>query len=285
MEPRTYKHFFYSPSNTAKENLFYIESVGHYWCDKSFFENSYYTQNYYLIYSVSGRGYYVHNTNEKIVIKPGQLLFINLSLPYKYYSCKKKPWEFLWMYFGGKDADWYYQTITNKNKAIFNLNKDSKIPDLINTIFNLYEKKDPYVEIKTSSIITNILAELYIESMKGSSVQAKDESDYPDPVKTIIDFIQTNYFRRITLEELSSIIFLDKYYLLRLFKKHTGYTPIEYINKYRLDFSKKLLLEQELSIEQIALNVGFYSQSYFSKQFKASIGLTPKQFRDMYMKR
>lgn len=57
MEQRTYKHFFYSASKTARDTLFYIESAGHYWCDKSFYEDSYYKQNYYLIYVLSGKGY------------------------------------------------------------------------------------------------------------------------------------------------------------------------------------------------------------------------------------
>jgi hypothetical protein len=135
MKPRTYRHFFYSPSNTAKENLFYIESVGHYWCDNSFFENSYYKKNYYIIYVVSGRGYYVQNAHEKMLIRPGQLLFMDLSLPYKYYSCKQNPWEFLWIYFGGKNTDWYYNAITGRNKSVFNLNRDSKIPELITDIY------------------------------------------------------------------------------------------------------------------------------------------------------
>ena len=283
MKQRTYLHHFYSPSKIAREALFYIESIGHYWCDKSFFEDNYYKQNYYLIYVVSGKGY-VYNQNEKIPVLPGQLVFINLSEPYKYHPHKKDPWEILWIYFGGKDTDWYYQMITGRSKLIFNLAANSRIPGLLNDIYILYEQKDPFIEIKTSCIITNLMTEFYIESMKENRSAKSLDFEYPNPVKILIDFIEQNYFRKITLEELSSITFLSPYYLLRLFKKYTGYTPGEYINKYRLDFSKKLLLEPELTIEQIAFNLGFNTHSYFSKMFKKSTGLTPGQFRENYMR-
>lgn len=283
MKQRTYLHHFYSPSKIARDSFFYVESLGHYQCDKSFFEDSYYKHNYYIIYVVSGKGY-VYNQNEKITITPGQLVFMNLNDPYKYLAHKKDPWEILWVHFGGKETDLYYQMITGKRRFIFNLTDFSRIPGSLNDLYNLYEQKDPFLEIKTSCVITNLLTELYIESMKENMGVKKLDYEYPDPVKTIINFIEQNYFREITLEELSSITFLSTYYLIRLFKKYTGYTPGEYINKFRLDFSKKLLLEPELTIEQIALNLGFNTHSYFSKMFKKSTKLTPEQFRKNYMR-
>lgn len=283
MKQRTYLHQFYSPGRIARESLFYIESVGHYQCDKSFFEDSYYKQNYYIIYILSGKGY-ICSQNDHTLVTQGQLAFMNLSEPYKYYSHKKDPWEILWIYFGGKDADWYYQMITGRNKSVFTLSDASGIPGLLKEIFDLYSKKDPFIEIKTSCIITNLLTELYIESMKGNDAARSMDFEYPNPVKAVMDFVEQNYFRKISLEELSSLTFLSPYYLLRLFKKYTGYTPGEYINRYRLDFSKKLLIEPELTIEQIALNLGFNTHSYFSKLFKKSSGLTPEQFRKNYLR-
>ncbi|MEA4889140.1 MAG: AraC family transcriptional regulator [Clostridiaceae bacterium] len=283
MEQRTYLHHFLSPSKMAKDALFYIESVGHYQCDKSFYEDSYYQQNYYLIYVISGKGY-ICSQNEKITVLPGQLAFIHLSEPYKYYPHKKDPWEILWIYFGGKDADWFYQLITGKSKVIFTLSATSRIPCLLKDIYNLNSDKDSFFEIRTSNLINTLLTDLYIESKKENSNTKTLPFEYPNPVNTVINFIEQNYFRKITLDELSSITYLSTYYLLRLFKKYTGYTPGEYINKYRLDFSKKLLLEPELTIKQIALNLGFNTHSYFSKLFRQSTGLSPEQFRNSHMR-
>lgn len=281
---RTYNHFFNSPSKVSRENLFYIESVGHYWCDNSFFEDSYYSKNYYIIYVVSGNGY-VCTENNKYLVGDNQAVFLDLSKPYKYYSYKKNPWEFLWILFDGKDSEWYYKTICNKNQSVFSLDTHSLIPEYLKKIYDCCEKKDPFAEIRTSNYIDCILTELYIESIKGTGSKTTEEIGYPNTVKIVMDFIEQNYFRKITLEELSAITYLSPYHLLRQYKKYTGYTPLEYTNKHRLDLSKKLLLEPELTLEQIALSVGFCSHSYFGKIFKTNTGLTPEKFRELYVKK
>ena len=281
MEHRTYLHHFYSPSKTAKESLYYIESLGYYSCDKSFYEDSYYKQNYYLIYVVSGKGY-VYNNNERILVTPGQLLFLNLSKPYKYHSHKKDPWEFHWILFGGKDADWFYNLITDKNRLVFSLGENSKIPGYLKDAFQLFEQKDTFLEFKVSNLVNTILTELYIEVAKADKIKRDLTSEYPDAIKTVIDFVEQNYFRKITLDELASITFLNPFYLLKLFKKYTGHTPGEYITRFRIDYSKQLLLKSELTIEHISLFLGFNTHSYFSMTFKKRTGLTPDQFRKKY---
>lgn len=282
MKQRTYLHYFYSPSRTARETFFYVESIGHYQCDKSFFEDSYYKKNFYLIYVVSGKGY-MQSGDEKIIISPGQLIYINLSEPYKYYSHKKDPWEILWIFFGGKDAEWFYNNITGRSKTILNISEDSGIPKKMNEIFELYGTKDPFIEFKTHRLLTDLLVDLYIESVRSSNIKKDKAYELPDPVKAVMDFVEQNYFRRITLEELAAITYLNPFYLLKLFKKHTGYTPGEYINRFRIEYSKQLLAKPEMTIEQIALFLGFNTHSYFSKIFRQSTGLTPVQFRKMYL--
>ena len=118
--------------------------------------------------------------------------------------------------------------------------------------------------------------------MKNSGLKKDKAYEFPDPVKAVMDYVEQNYFRKITLAELAAITYLNPFYLLKLFKKHTGYTPGEYIIKFRIDYSKQLLTKPEMTIEQIALFLGFNTHSYFSKIFHKSTGLTPVQFRKIY---
>ena len=283
MKQRTYLHHFYSPSRSARESFFYVESTGHYWCDKSFFEHSYYKQNYYLIYVKAGKGY-VYDGDDRILVTPRQLLFLNLSEPYKFHSHKTEPWEFVWVLFGGKDATLFYNSISPRNRQVFDIGQDSILPGLMDEIYALYGQKDPFIELKTHALISRLLVDLSIESMTASSENGSRDYKYPDPVNLVISHIEQNYFRKITLEELAAITFLNPFYLLKLFNKHTGYTPGVYINKFRLDYSKQLLAKPEMTIEQIALYLGFNTHSYFSKLFKRDTGLTPAQFRKIYIR-
>ena len=66
---------------------------------------------------------------------------------------------------------------------------------------------------------------------------------------------------------------------MKLFKEYTGKTLISYINDYRLEQSKGLLLHTDLSITEIALRTGFNSTSYFIKKFQEANDCSPHKYR------
>ncbi|MPN58983.1 HTH-type transcriptional activator Btr [bioreactor metagenome] len=87
--------------------------------------------------------------------------------------------------------------------------------------------------------------------------------------------------KNITLNELSELAGLSKYYLLRSFTKQKGISPYRYLETIRIDRAKKLLEKGLLPIEA-ALQTGFADQSHFSNFFKKFIGLTPKQYMNIF---
>ena len=107
-----------------------------------------------------------------------------------------------------------------------------------------------------------------------------DKVKHADAVYKVIEYIKANYRRHITLEEIAASTYLSKTYLSSLFKKETRYSISEYINIVRIERSKSLLMEENLSIIEIANLCGFEDQSYFTKVFKNIVGITPKKFRE-----
>ncbi|WP_169833011.1 PocR ligand-binding domain-containing protein [Geosporobacter ferrireducens] len=101
-------------------------------------------------------------------------------------------------------------------------------------------------------------------------------------IKTVLSYINKNYMNNITLEEVSGIVYLNPSYFSTIFKKETGVPFSTYLNKVRIQESKQLLKDINLSILDIALAVGFEDQSYYSKVFKKITGTTPKEYRDHY---
>ena len=73
---------------------------------------------------------------------------------------------------------------------------------------------------------------------------------------------------------------MSPHYFGRLFKQSMGITPYKYILQCRIDRSKALLRNNELTIAQIAQAVGFAHQSHLNHHFKRLVKITPKQFRD-----
>lgn len=106
-----------------------------------------------------------------------------------------------------------------------------------------------------------------------------NDEPYSRPVKQCIDYMTSHFNTRIALKDLSSLTGLTPNYLASLFKRETGMTIGEYLAKFRVDSACALLTGTDYSYLQIALSLGFCSQSYFVKVFKSKTGFTPKAFR------
>lgn len=98
-------------------------------------------------------------------------------------------------------------------------------------------------------------------------------------LKQVTDYINENLYQDIKLIELAAIAQMSPYYFLRLFKQATTLTPHQYILQCRIEKAKLLLQHSELGIAEIANQVGFCDQSHFTRCFKRTVGVTPKQFQ------
>jgi AraC family transcriptional regulator len=94
-----------------------------------------------------------------------------------------------------------------------------------------------------------------------------------------IDYIQAHLAEDLSLDDIAAQVGMSRYYFCHLFKRSTGMSPYQYVIKCRIDRAKELLLfRQDCSIADVAFQVGFASQSQFTKHFKKWVGTTPKKF-------
>ena len=96
----------------------------------------------------------------------------------------------------------------------------------------------------------------------------------------VINYIKDNYFKQITLAEMAEFVYIHPTYLSKLFKKETGKKISDFINLYRIEKAKELLLHSDDKIYIIAEKTGFKDGKYFNLVFKSKVGVTPKHFRD-----
>mgnify|MGYP003806859679 CR=1 FL=1 len=102
---------------------------------------------------------------------------------------------------------------------------------------------------------------------------------YSDSIKQSISYIQTHYGETVKLESLAAESGYSVYHFCRLFKKITGWTPIQYLTQYRINKSKRLLVTTDKKIETILMDCGFNNYSYFFRTFKLFYGMTPQAYR------
>ena len=93
------------------------------------------------------------------------------------------------------------------------------------------------------------------------------------------EYLDTHYKQNLTLDILSAESGMNKYYLVHSFTKLYGCSPISYLNEKRIEESKNLLENTDMSIAEIASELGFSSQSYFSQSFKKNTYMTPNEYR------
>ena len=107
----------------------------------------------------------------------------------------------------------------------------------------------------------------------------KKESQYSKPILYCLDYIDSHFNEKLTLEILARNLNLNPCYLATLFKKETGENFGKYLMQIRIQTAAALLTKTDYSYAQIAYSLAFCSQSHFTKTFHKHTGYTPKQYR------
>ena len=97
-------------------------------------------------------------------------------------------------------------------------------------------------------------------------------------------YLDTYYYKNISLDDLSKKFYFSSYYLARKFKEETGYTINQYIINRRMGEAERMLLFEDFSIKEIAKRNGYANVQHFYSTFKKYTGCTPIEFRNFYLK-
>lgn len=112
----------------------------------------------------------------------------------------------------------------------------------------------------------------------------KEQHDLNSRLDKIMHFINTNYQRKITQEEVAAKIGMTTTAFCRYFKQKTGKGFIYFINEMRIGYACKLLIENHLSISQICFECGFNNLSNFNRMFKRQTGYAPGQYQQQFVR-
>jgi len=127
---------------------------------------------------------------------------------------------------------------------------------------------------KLNDILTNFI----------NRVSAIKENKKKIKIRKMIEYIDQNFARKLTSEEVSRFVGLSTSRCLHLFKEETGMSLSEYVKKLRVEYGKYLLLNTDISLADCAIEAGFFDQSHFTKTFKQVEKIPPSQFRRKYKK-
>ena len=144
-------------------------------------------------------------------------------------------------------------------------------------IHQCHNEKKPYYYIHLKALFY----EFFYEMFTGNYIITTDAEQNRNllSVKKVLEYISIHYREPLSVKELSGISNYSEFYFMKLFKQYTGKTAAAYLNDYRLEKAKSLLLHTDNSVTDIAAEAGFNNTSYFIKKFQEANQISPHKFR------
>lgn len=127
-----------------------------------------------------------------------------------------------------------------------------------------------------------LIGRSYSPNARNFNNSISKQREYTERFLYICNYISEHYSEDLTLDYVAGISGFSKYHFSRLFKQFTNLSFYKYLNKKRIENAEKLLMDQELTITEIALQCGFSSLSAFIRMFKIIKNCTPTEFKTIY---
>ncbi|ACI19046.1 AraC family transcriptional regulator [Dictyoglomus thermophilum] len=172
----------------------------------------------------------------------------------------------------------YFLPLINKRYHIPSNLNDEHIRNDICRIIEVFKEKSYGYELYIKSLLFDIFWRVFKYYAERRNQDGRLGYKI-ERIKDVLNYINQNYNKNLSLDELSRQVDMSKFYLCRLFKESLRMSPVEYINKVRVDKAMELLINTDMSVSEIAFECGFDNISYFIKVFKKYMHTTPLKFR------
>lgn len=219
-----------------------------------------------FVYILSGSGR-LDYLGDSIALTAGQSLLVDLKPGYSAYS-DSGDWSFLWIQMSGALANSLLAYIQQDRRGYI-FQTSAEVLPICERIYTLAAPGgwSQYADIEIAYSLYHLLGILHSAPARSRQVEAA------------LRCIQAHYMEPLPIEALAKECGMSPYHFIRRFKEELGIPPHTYINLFRVNKAKALLLESEQSIAFISAAVGFEDPSYFARLFKKLTGYLPREFR------
>ncbi|NIK77213.1 AraC-like DNA-binding protein [Paenibacillus castaneae] len=237
-------------------------------------------RNHYLLhYVLSGEGTFEVG-DQLYHLGQGQGFLICPDVVSLYQASFDNPWHYCWLGFNGLQAESLLkQANLTKDTPIFAYNK-------VETFFLYIEqmiqtKQMNYAsDLMLTGLLYQLLAQL-VEANPGKNAIDKKENRKEIYVTKVIDFVEMNYSNKFSIADIANFIGLDRSYLCSIYKERSHLSIQQYLILFRMNKAAVLLRNKELAIGDVARSVGYDDPLLFSKIFKKTKDVSPREYRSM----
>lgn len=257
---------------------FYITSIGS-------LENQHYVNrpegynSYHWLHCTSGSGRLFIGGRE-YVIDAGTAFLFYPGVPHEYYAVSE-PWTSCWITFDGSAVAGLMSVLGIRSYEIYRITDMKRLDALHADIHSTASSERPSRGVECSHRLYRFLLEMksFTSPWESRSRNTKNRQLQP-----ILDFIERNYGRNLSLAEMAVEAGVTPQHVCRLFRQVYNMRPFEYLNRLRLQKAKEMLVSpSNPPLKEVADSAGYNDTSYFCAVFKEYEGMTPVEFKRMHM--
>ena len=225
----------------------------------------------YIIYVTKGEVVYHKDNNEKIILKPGDGIFLHSGHPQEITS-NALPVSFYWIHFTGHQAAPTLESFGFHHEYFFRANLNEHIISLFQKVFKEFLTRRTEYIYASSLYLLQILVEIKrLQSESATNKKTLEKS---------LSYIHKNYLTDISIEHLAEIERMSISHYRKLFIERVNTPPKQYITSLRIYYAANLLQYSDKTIKEIAEQCGYTDIGYFYRVFKKTTNITPLDCRN-----
>lgn len=273
----------YTPSSFARSSLIHLQETGtlqathHHKNERSGLSSC-------LFFTVlRGSGQLTYD-EETYILHPGDCVFIDCKKPYSHETGNntsaetenEELWSLQWVHFYGPNMGAIYRKYQERGgRPVFQTSQLQFYHDILDELYNIACSPDYVRDMRIHEKLSSLLILLMEDAWDDTQIQ-----NTPDTldIQAIKDYLDENFKSRISLDDLAGSFYLNKYYLMKLFKDRYGMTINAYLNQARVTWVKQQFRFTDKTVEMLAAELQI-EPTYLSRLFKKVEGVSPTSFR------
>lgn len=267
----------YTPSSLSQQFPYQLAAVGHIRVGEKFFTERQHTNNYQILFTVSGEGILKYR-NKTVLIEKNQAVLLHCNEYNYYYTGITGFWEYKFMHMTGSGLPGIFDLVNQASVNVISLPDPNEFNQCFDKIIHAIETMDYQRDLKFPALLLTMLTDLAVN--RNETVLTRNGDYHRNVIEETSIYFQENYHRKLLIKDVARKVGFNESYFIRLFKRITGTTPHEYLMRLRIDKSKQLLKQTDKSITEVSYDVGFENVNVFIRDFKKYAGITPLRYRN-----